>query len=343
MTLQDMFEKTNSSNAFFIYSDVAENFLKMAYSPLNNTVKYFQGTDTNFSKSIYDFISSWSKASMLSIKEILYRTTRMGFNINKFVVYLFPTNWGEIPSLLTTMLVDFIYLFMASMMLVTNLLVVHALILFADVLFGSSYSTSFQIIVEEYMSFISSILVDASMLPVRVFSYLIFGVDPTNGKAIDMFRSNMRMFYVFKSIWDFVAGSSMQFFDQLVKDPSINVIFTKGKWVYEKISIIFQYLLSLSVKVGKTAKKVFEFVYENGPMIGNQIRKALPHFTQSIKNIAFESVGRLQSLFQTPNLALTNGQAMRRLGREIKGEMADRPYNVYEVVYLLHQPMPLKF
>ena len=223
--------------------------------------------------------------------------------------------------------------------------------MFADVLFGTNMAWFFKDILKEYIVFISSIITDAAMLPVRIFSYVIWGVDASKGKNPLSLKSNARAFWVFKQMYDFVYKICRDLMSAFVEDPSVKPIYEKGKYLYESTKLIFNYFLRLANVIIDNGVKVGKYVYKNGSkLIKGAVKKALP-YVKSAVNTLYERVYGIIGGAATPEIGGPSGMydaftvcslmgislsQLKNINNEFSKYALERPLNKYELLHVVY-------
>tara|TARA_B100000902_G_C27066813_1_gene791964 strand:- start:118 stop:828 length:711 start_codon:yes stop_codon:yes gene_type:complete len=223
--------------------------------------------------------------------------------------------------------------------------------MFADVVFGTNMAWLFKDILSEYILFISTILIDAAMLPLRIFSYVIWGVNAAEGQNPLALDSNARAFWVFKQLYDFVYNICSNFMSEFVKDPSVEPIYEGGKYLYEKTKLIFNYFLSLATKVAEAAVKVGKYVYKNGnKLIKGAVKKALPYVKSAVNTLygrvsgfingaATPQIGGPSNMYDAFTVCSLMGISLNQL-KDVNNQFSkyalERPLNKYELLHVVY-------
>ena len=369
---RNLFESFTKEDDFFVHSEALEMLCMLAANPITRGIGYFKTKD--FGRDLFNFIKLWTRSALNVIKQVVLRPIKIGFKMLKVVSKGLTLDFASVSEIIMSIMRDCTFLIFATFIMFIQFQCIEYSVMALDAILGSSYSEYVHTITSEYMNFLSSLIVDAFMLGPRILGYLIFGTDDLTGTETtkQILQSDMKLWYIVRGFMNQVFFIIKPVIKALTDSKAVRPFFEKGAWFYEKVSLIFNYLVKLAsasieavVKTAAAGKKLLTMVgsaaYKKILEIGMpDLPKLAGSFPETVKSLTSGITNRLWGMASTSNalpapslrpytaltacgiLGITKAQFDKLQNKKMVQYANDHPLNaleLYHVVYHAHREM----
>ena len=132
--------------------------------------------NAGFVQALKSVGASWFKVTLKAMKDILIKTLSIAKKLNVAALSAVTFNLGGSIEYMSQLVSDAIMLVSAVSWILVNLNILYGLVALVGWVSGSALTPYMGIAIDEFRRFVYSILIDATLLPVRSLWYVLRGV-----------------------------------------------------------------------------------------------------------------------------------------------------------------------
>lgn len=316
-SLSKRFSELLEANSFEAYFDLIEKIADLVFGTATRVA-----TDQNagFVRALKSVGASWFEVTLKAMKDILIKTLTIAKKLNVAALSAVTFNLGGSIEYMSQLVSDAIMLMSAVSWILVNLNILYGLVALVGWVSGSALTPYMGIAIDEFRRFVYSILIDATLLPVRSLWYVLRGVSEKGdfNTLVLKGKGNARLWWFMRYIIDTLSVHVTTFFEEMkASSEALRMSIGLVQNIFGAFQFVFTWITNMMVKaaanaefVAKQAAKFAAQAAQKAAENLHKVPKLLEAGLNGVKGLLGTVYGKLSGLSAVPMIGSTYDAAL---------------------------------